>query len=125
MNGLLHLWLIPALPLAGFLINGLLGRRLPKALVTTVALLAPLGAFAVVAANAFEMFGAAHPAVPVVETFGQWLNIGTLHVDFSFVLDQLSLVMLLVVTGVGLVIHRLFRRLHAGRSGLRALLQPT
>ena len=34
-----------------------------------------------------------------------WINIGTLHVDFSFVLDQLSLVMLLVVTGVGFLIH--------------------
>ncbi len=34
-----------------------------------------------------------------------WINAGTLHVDFSFVLDQLSLVMLLVVTGVGFLIH--------------------
>ena len=43
------LLIIPLLPLAGFLINGLLGRRLPKWLVTTVALLAPLASFAVVA----------------------------------------------------------------------------
>ena len=41
MNESLHLWLIPLLPFAGFLINGILGRRLPKSLVTTVALLAP------------------------------------------------------------------------------------
>jgi NADH-quinone oxidoreductase subunit L len=34
-----------------------------------------------------------------------WINIGALHIDFSFVLDQLSLVMLLVVTGVGFLIH--------------------
>jgi NADH-quinone oxidoreductase subunit L len=106
MNGLLHLWLIPALPLAGFLINGLVGRRLPKALVTTVALLTPLGAFAVVLGNAFGTFGGAPAAtLPLVETFGSWLNVGTLHIDFSFVLDQLSLVMLLVVTGVGFLIH--------------------
>ena len=48
MNGFLYLWLIPLLPFAGFLINGILGRRLPKWLVTTVALLAPLAAFGVV-----------------------------------------------------------------------------
>src|ERR1039457_5490019 len=48
MSNNLHLWLIPLLPFAGFLINGLLGRRLPKALVTTVALLAAVAAFAVV-----------------------------------------------------------------------------
>ena len=41
-----------------------------------------------------------------VETFRLgWINVGTLHIDFSFVLDQLSLVMLLVVTGVGFLIH--------------------
>src|ERR1700679_3880224 len=57
MNGYFHLWLIPLLPFAGFLINGLFGRRLPKALVTTVALLAPLGSLLVVLANAPGFFG--------------------------------------------------------------------
>ena len=46
MNGSLHLWLIPLLPFAGFVLNGILGRRAPKALVTAVALLAPLASFA-------------------------------------------------------------------------------
>jgi len=119
MNGSLHLWLIPLLPFAGFLINGLLGRRLPKALVTAVALLAPLAAFGVVlfaAAQAFtptevRSWNGPGPvpgalSLPYVETCPLgWINIGTLHVDFSFVLDQLSLVMLLVVTGVGFLIH--------------------
>jgi NADH-quinone oxidoreductase subunit L len=43
--------------------------------------------------------------LPHVETFGRWISINALHIDFSFVLDQLSLVMLLVVTGVGFLIH--------------------
>jgi NADH-quinone oxidoreductase subunit L len=113
MNGPLHLWLIPLLPFAGFLINGLLGKRLPKALVTTVALLAPLAAFIVVLQVC--LFVRSSPTdpdlapviriMPYVDTFGTWLNVGTLHVDFSFVLDQLSLVMLLVITGVGFLIH--------------------
>ncbi|MGA3046973.1 MAG: NADH-quinone oxidoreductase subunit L [Terracidiphilus sp.] len=112
MNGSLHLWLIPLLPFAGFLINGLLGKHLPKWLVTAVALLASLGAFAVVLYAGLPLFlpfssaylGHAAPT-SFIETFGPWLNIGTLHVDFSFVLDQLSLVMLLIITGVGFLIH--------------------
>jgi NADH-quinone oxidoreductase subunit L len=118
MNEPLHLWLIPLLPFAGFLINGLLGRRLPKWMVTTVALLAPLGSFGVI----LNVIPALHPGItvckgcavpqgylfllPYVETCPlPWIDIGTLHIDFSFVLDQLSLVMLLVVTGVGFLIH--------------------
>ena len=105
MNAYLHLWLIPLLPFLGFLFNGLLGRQLPKWLVTTAALLAPLLAFLFVL-NAW-LLSAAHPTLlPLTETCPQaWINAGALHIDFSLVLDQLSLVMLLVVTGVGFLIH--------------------
>jgi NADH-quinone oxidoreductase subunit L len=119
MNAPLHLWLIPLLPFAGFLFNGLLGRKLPKALVTAVALLAPLASFAVVLnATATPYLHVAprcmpcgppnwgYITLPYVETCPLgWINVASLHIDFSFVLDQLSLVMLLVVTGVGFLIH--------------------
>ena len=107
MNALLHLWTIPLLPFAGFLLNGLLGKRLPKFAVTAIALLAPLGAFAVVLAAATSLLGPADgpSPLPYAETFGAWINAGAVRVDFTFVLDQLSLVMLLVVTGVGFLIH--------------------
>jgi NADH-quinone oxidoreductase subunit L len=113
MNAPLHLWLIPLLPFAGFLINGILGSRLPKWLVTTVALLAPLGSFAVVLlAGLFVRSGPTDPdlagaiqMMPYPENFGHWINIGSLRIDFSLVLDQLSLVMLLIITGVGFLIH--------------------
>ena len=104
MNAHLHLWLIPLLPFAGFVLNGTLGRRLPQWLVSAIALLMPLAALAVVF-NAFTATAAGLP-LPYVETCPiAWINAGTLHVNFSFVLDQLSLVMLLVVTGVGFLIH--------------------
>jgi len=110
MNGYLHLWLIPLLPFAGFLVNGILGKRLPKWIVTTVALLAPLAAFCVVLNAGFLTDIHVNPGfddpAPYVETCPfPWINIGALHIDFSFVLDQLSLIMLLVVTGVGFLIH--------------------
>jgi len=107
MNGSLHLWLIPLLPFAGFLLNGLTGRNLPKSLTTTIALLAPLGSFVVVVSTAMATWHASGAfALPYTETCPiGWIHVGTLNVDFSFVLDQLSLVMLLVVTGVGFLIH--------------------
>jgi len=99
------LWLIPLLPFAGFLLNGILGSRLPKWLVSTIALLAPLASAAVVFLIAAQSFSGAL-ALPHVESCPlDWINVGTLHVGYSFVLDQLSMVMLLVVTGVGFLIH--------------------
>lgn len=99
----LHLWLIPLLPFAGFIINGTMGRRMPKALVTTVALLAPLASLCVVV-NAAAMTGlgsrayAEHCPTP-------WIHAGALTVGFDFLLDPLAMVMLLVISGVGLLIH--------------------
>jgi NADH-quinone oxidoreductase subunit L len=104
MNDSLHLWLIPLLPFAGFVLNGILGRRLPKALVSTIALLAPLASFVVVLNAAKASVDGL--VLPYVETLPHpWINAGTLHVDISFVLDHLSLFMLLIVTGVGFLIH--------------------
>jgi NADH-quinone oxidoreductase subunit L len=110
MNALLFLSLIPLLPLAGFLLNGLLGRRLPRLLVTLIALFAPLVSFLIVARVALLTWKGL-VALPVAEGLAynhetlDWINLGTLHIDFSFALDQLTLVMLLVVTGVGFLIH--------------------
>jgi NADH-quinone oxidoreductase subunit L len=96
---LFNLWLIPLAPFGGFLVNGLFGRRSPKWLVTAVALAGPLASFSAV------LYESSVSLYPQVGSFGTWINIGALHIDFSFVLDQLSLVMLLVVTGVGFLIH--------------------
>jgi NADH-quinone oxidoreductase subunit L len=103
----LYLWLIPALPFAGFVINGFLGRKLPKLIVSSVALGAPLASFAVVVRAALMVWpGSGSVALPYVENFaGTWMLAGLLHVDFTFALDQLTLIMLLVITGVGFLIH--------------------
>ena len=106
MNGpLLFLPLIPLVPFVGFVLNGLLGRRLPKALVSTIALAAPLISFLIVLHAALLVWTGA-VALPAIEQGAPvWISVGALHVDFGSVLDQLSLVMLLIITGVGFLIH--------------------
>jgi len=105
MNAHLHLWLVPILPFAGFLVNGLLGRRLPKALVSAVALGFPLASLLVVARAALIFFSLKPQPVPWLITYGSWIGAGPLHLDFALYLDQLSLLMLGIITGVGFLIH--------------------
>jgi NADH-quinone oxidoreductase subunit L len=106
MNGpLLYLPLIPLVPFVGFLLNGLLGRRLPKALVSAIALTAPLISFVIIL-HAALLVWTGSLVLPVIEQDApSWIDLGTLHVDFGSVLDPLSLVMLLIITGVGFLIH--------------------
>ncbi|MGA7928778.1 MAG: NADH-quinone oxidoreductase subunit L [Candidatus Sulfotelmatobacter sp.] len=102
MNPTLNLWLIPILPLAGAAINGFLGKKASRQGVTTVALLFSGAAFAwalLVAARFSSL------SLPYQEFFAYWIRSGSFRADFAFYLDQLSLVMLLVVTGVGFLIH--------------------
>src|SRR5512147_999389 len=99
---MLHLWLIPALPLAGFLVNGLFGRRMPKALVDAVAIGSVLLSFLWVL-RTLSALGTMEAAY--VERYFDWIRSGTLNVGFDFAVDRLTAVMLLVVTGVGLLIH--------------------
>jgi len=99
----LHLWLIPLLPFLGFLLNGLLGRRLPKAGVSTIALLFTAAPLAMVTGIALRFSSL---TLPYVERLAvPWIATSAFRADFSFLLDPLTLIMLLVVTGVGFLIH--------------------
>src|ERR1700736_5478253 len=98
----LHLWLIPVLPLVGAAINGFFGNKFSRQTVATVALLFSGAAFTVVLLVVFQ-FSSLTP--PHTEFLATWIRASSFQADFAFYLDQLSLVMLLVVTGVGFVIH--------------------
>ncbi len=99
----LHLWLIPLIPFLGFLVNGLLGRRLPRAAVSAIALIATAIPFALVL-NAWTEFHSL--SLPYVEHLATpWIATATFHASFGLSLDQLTLIMLLVITGVGFLIH--------------------
>src|SRR5262245_45471880 len=99
------LWLIPVLPLAGFVLNGLFGARLGKKFVTAVALLASGGAAVAGTVAAFQ-YHAAHPnGERYVNVVYSWITSGNVGADLAFQLDPLSIVMLMVVTWVGFLIH--------------------
>jgi NADH-quinone oxidoreductase subunit L len=102
MNPMLNLWLIPLLPLAGAAINGFFGKRSSRKAVTTIALVFSGAAFAMALWVAMRFSSL---SLPYHEYFAHWIRSGSFSVDFAFYLDQLSLVMLLVVTGVGFLIH--------------------
>ena len=98
------LWLIPALPFAGFVLNGTLGRRLPRAGVSAIALLFTLLPALIVARLWAFMLSAGAPLGFTV-TSRPWIAVSGFQVNFSFAVDHLTLVMLGVVTGVGFLIH--------------------
>src|SRR5437773_1781965 len=100
------LWVVPALPLLGFVVNGALALWRPSARtavsVVGVGVLVLACAAAVVAVAGFAGL---HPAAPLVLRYWEWMPVGDLRIDFALQLDQLSAVMVLVVTGVGALIH--------------------
>jgi NADH-quinone oxidoreductase subunit L len=100
------IWLAPALALLGFVLNGTLAfvRPAAKTAVSVIGVGVLVGAFAVSVA-VFSAFAGLHAEAPVVFRYWSWIPVGTLQIDFAFQVDQLSTVMLLVVTGVGSLIH--------------------
>ena len=93
---------IVLLPLIGFVINGLFGKRLPKALVGGLATLVVFAAF-LISVSIFIGFPA--NGTPVIVKAFEWFTIGGIQVNFGFQIDQLSLMMMMIVTGIGSLIH--------------------
>ena len=99
-------WLAAAFPLLGFLVNGALALRRPQAkmLVSLVGAGVLVAAFAV-AALVYAQLRGHPPEAPLIVQLWRWIPSGALDIRFAFQVDQLSVVMLLVVTGVGSLIH--------------------
>ena len=102
MTSSLNLWLIPVLPLAGAAINGFLGKKSSRTAVSTIGLVFSGAAFAWALSVAWRLSSV---ALPYQEYVAHWIRISGFSADFALYLDQLSLIMLLVVTGVGFLIH--------------------
>ncbi|MBP6335801.1 MAG: NADH-quinone oxidoreductase subunit L [Bacteroidia bacterium] len=92
--------LIPAFPLLGFLLISIGQKRLPGKLPGLIAAGMVFASFLI---SVLLFFSA--PIEPTTVFLFDWINSGDLHIPFSFLIDQISLVMLLIVTGVGFLIH--------------------
>ena len=90
------------LPLFGFLINGLFGKSLPKMVVGSIATLVVFASFCI-AVSLFLKFDA--DSQPVIVRAFEWFRVNGMQVNFSFQIDQLSLMMIMIITGIGSLIH--------------------
>ena len=105
--------LIPLFPFLGFLVNAFFGKRLPKSVSGGIACLMMILSFAVsvmevmrlAAMPLTEGTGSAAPAREITQTVFTWIASGTFVIDAAFRLDPLSAVMILVITGIGSLIH--------------------
>ena len=90
------------LPLIGFLFNGLFGKKLPKMVVGTVATLVVFASFCI-AVSLFLKTDSSTP--PTIVRAFEWFRVNGIQVNFGFQIDQLSLMMIMIITGIGSLIH--------------------
>jgi NADH-quinone oxidoreductase subunit L len=99
------LGLIPLAPLLGFLVNALLGKRLPKSTSGGLASAAMLAAFGVSVLAVWRLAALPADARAIEQTVYTWIASGDFVLDLTLRLDPLSAVMILVITGIGSLIH--------------------
>jgi NADH-quinone oxidoreductase subunit L len=100
-----HLWIILALPLLGATINALLGKNFSKPVVNSVGIGSIALSFLCVAELVREFAQLSAAQIPWVRNYFTWITAGEFKVDFALQVDQLTLVMLFVVTFVSLLVH--------------------
>ena len=99
------IWLIPALPLAGFIINTLFGRKLGEPGSGIVATAMTAASFAVTVGVYFELLSRTAEERHHVLTLFSWFPVGSLSIDMALLADPLSITMALFITGIGSLIH--------------------
>ena len=100
-----YIWLIPTFPALGFLINAFFGRKAPKAVVSWVACLALFASFLTSAAIFFQFLQLPPEARIFERNVFDWISSGEINAPVGFRIDPLSVIMCLVVSGVGFLIH--------------------
>ena len=105
MPALTYLWILPLLPLLGAAVNGIFGGRWSKGVVTGVALSSTTLAFLTALEVLREFVALPADQIPWTKSYFTWISAGGFQADFALQVDQLTVIMLLVVTGVGWLIH--------------------
>jgi NADH-quinone oxidoreductase subunit L len=100
-----YIWLVPFLPLLGFLINGLFGKKIGKSLVSWVGCGSVGLSFLVSIGVFFELLKYPPAQRLIQKVIFPWIWSGNFNIDIGFQIDPLSTVMILVVSGVGFFIH--------------------
>ncbi|MCA6436562.1 MAG: NADH-quinone oxidoreductase subunit L [Bacteroidota bacterium] len=95
--------LVPLFPLLGFLVNGFFGKKLSKSLSGSIASIAVLASFIISVLAFIELNGSTNKS-NVIDVFS-WINAGDLKIPFQFLYDNLSSLFLLIITGIGFLIH--------------------
>src|SRR5271157_4617722 len=98
-------WLIPIFPLIGFLINGLFGKRFPEKVIGWIGALSVGASFLVALSIFIQLLGMDPTSRSIQKIVYTWILSGDLNVPFGFLVDPLSMVMMMVVSGVGCIIH--------------------
>src|SRR5438093_979981 len=99
------LWLIPVIPLIGAAINGIFGKRLPKNVIGIVAAGSIAISFVISLRLFFAMLGVGESELPILRNYFTWIQAGQFQAQFGLMLDHLAGLMILIVTGVGFLIH--------------------
>ena len=128
-----NVWLIPLFPLIGFLINGLFGKKIKnEAIIGGIGTLMIFLSFIVSCGILMQLVGLPPEQRVFEKVIFPWIHVGNFNVDMAFLVDPLSAVMIMVVTGVGSLIHLysigymhgeegFYRFCRAGRKTIRFL----
>ena len=95
--------LLLAIPFAGFLLTGLVGRRMSRPWLISVSFI--LVATAIATYLAFQSLSGAYGEHGIKHIYYTWIGVGDLQVEFGFVIDNLTALMFIVVTWIGALVH--------------------
>ena len=98
----MNIYLLILLPLLGFLINGLIGKSLSKSISGIIGSGVILGSFII---SCIYFFGLVGGAKPIDVKIFDWICFNNIQINFGIMIDQLSAIWLMVVTGIGFLIH--------------------
>src|SRR5947207_14821505 len=99
------LWLIPVLPLLGATINGIFGRRLSKSAIGAIAAGSVGLSFVISVREFLVMLSMPESELPILHDYFTWIQAGRFQAQFGFMLDHLSVLMILISPAVGFLVH--------------------